>query len=169
MQRTGAPATRIFSPVIVPRACGTIGHQVSESNRLPALRTKPISRLETDGVRWFWQSFGKVNSAILLKGRARCLSDYRRQLTSTFITESPHPHGPGVLQNASRFDLPSLISRSTWFAGRLAIPGRLGGFKQTCPCRLCHAEIIQVCLRRRMKGFGAAWNAKIECGQAGAE
>jgi len=51
----------------LPRACGTIGHQVSESNRLPALRTKPISRLETDGVKWFWQSFGKVNSAILLK------------------------------------------------------------------------------------------------------
>jgi hypothetical protein len=46
---------------------------VSESNRLPALRTKPISRLETDGVKWFWQSFGKVNSAILLKGPARCL------------------------------------------------------------------------------------------------
>src|SRR5262249_54052182 len=39
--------------------------------------------------------------------------------------------------------------------------GRVGAFKQTCPCRLCHAEIIQVCLRRRMKGFGAAWNAKI--------
>jgi hypothetical protein len=84
-----------------------IGHQVSESNRLPALRTKPISRLETDGVKWFWQSFGKVNSAILLKGRARCLSDYRRQLTSTFITESPHPHGPGVLQNS----IPDLICR----------------------------------------------------------
>jgi hypothetical protein len=33
---------------------------VSESNRLPALRTKPISRLETDGYQMvlakFWQS-----------------------------------------------------------------------------------------------------------------
>jgi len=81
---------------------------VSESNRLPAFRTKPISRLETDGVKWFWQSFGKVNSAILLKG---------------------------------------------WPTGN---SGRVGAFKQTCPCRLCHAEIIQVCLRRGMKGFGAA-------------
>jgi hypothetical protein len=34
---------------------------VSESNRLPALHTKPIFRLETDGVKWFWQSFGKVS------------------------------------------------------------------------------------------------------------
>ena len=125
--KNSAPATRIFSPVIVPRACGTIGHQVSESNRLPALRTKPISRLETDGVKWFWQSFGKVNSAILLKGRARCLSDYRRQLTPTFITESPlSARSRSASEFYSRFDLPSLITRSIWFAGRLAIRAGLG-------------------------------------------
>jgi len=85
-------------------------HYRPSSERIQPLTGAPHEAdfpFETDGVKWFWQSFGRVNSAILLKGRARCLSDYRRQLTSTFITESPHPHGPGLLQNS----IPDLICR----------------------------------------------------------
>jgi hypothetical protein len=38
--------TRIFSPLLVPRLCATIGHQLNEFDGLSSLRSPSISRLE---------------------------------------------------------------------------------------------------------------------------